>query len=81
MSYLLTFLLLICLFFLLKKQLKIKQLNRIILQHEIRNERFDTVMQKMFIDGNLDTQIEVLEYRLKTIDDYETTRNIPKSSR
>ncbi|WP_338792278.1 hypothetical protein [Bernardetia sp. MNP-M8] len=81
MTYLLIFLLIVCLFYLLKKQLRIKKLKRIILQHELRKERFDALMDKMFIDGNLDTQIDVLEHRLQTIQDYETNRQNTPSVR
>ena len=81
MTYLLTFLLIVCLFYLIKKQLKIKKQKRIILQYELRKERLNSIINQITLYPDLDSQIEALYHILQTQQDNETNRQNTPSVR
>ena len=81
MTYFLLFLLFVCLFFLIKKEIKIKRQKRIILQHELIREHLNSLLNKITLYGDLDSQIQVLEYILQNLTEYESNRQNTPSVR
>ncbi len=66
MTYLLTFLLIVCLFYLIKKQLKIKKQNRAFMQLELEKGQVHSLLKRFVFDRNIDTEIAVFEYFKQT---------------
>lgn len=81
MIYFLLFIIIVCLFFLIKKEIEIKRQKRIILQHELLREHLNSLLNKITLYGDLDSQIQALEYILQNLTEYETNRQNTSSVR
>ena len=65
MIYLLIFLLLFCLFFLIKKQLQIRALNRKLLGYELKREKMRAAISQKITEKGLDIDLGELDFLLK----------------
>ncbi|WP_375560643.1 hypothetical protein ACE193_23600 [Bernardetia sp. OM2101] len=65
MIYLVSFLLFICLFFLIKKQLQIRALNRKLLSYELKREKMRTAISQKITEKGLDIDLGELDFLLK----------------
>ncbi len=81
MIYFLLFLLIVCLFYLIKKQIKIRKQKRIILQHELIREHLNNLLNGITLHGDLSSQLNALEYILQNLAEYESNRQNTPSVR